>query len=129
MQNASIFVTNVILVSPGAPDWAAARLFASTLHVTLKRMTITQTVDIPADHRLTIDIPREVPAGATARLELVWSLPDKAGGSLDAALETIWTLCKDAPVTVDSFLATRRRDGELEEGKHRRLFAQSGDAT
>ena len=26
-------------------------------------MTITQTVDIPADHRLTIDVPNEVPAG------------------------------------------------------------------
>ena len=26
-------------------------------------MTITQTVDIPDSHRLTIDVPREVPAG------------------------------------------------------------------
>ena len=26
-------------------------------------MTITQTVDIPADHRLTIDVPGEVPEG------------------------------------------------------------------
>ena len=26
-------------------------------------MTITQTVDIPADHRLIIDVPREIPAG------------------------------------------------------------------
>ena len=26
-------------------------------------MTITQTVDIPADRRLTIDVPREVPTG------------------------------------------------------------------
>jgi len=26
-------------------------------------MTITQTVEIPASHRLTIDVPREVPAG------------------------------------------------------------------
>ena len=26
-------------------------------------MTITQTVDIPADYRLTIDVPREVPVG------------------------------------------------------------------
>jgi hypothetical protein len=26
-------------------------------------MTVTQTVDIPADHRLIIDVPREVPAG------------------------------------------------------------------
>jgi len=28
-------------------------------------MTITQTVDIPADRRLTIDVPREVPTGRT----------------------------------------------------------------
>jgi len=28
-------------------------------------MTITQTVDIPASHRLTIDVPSEVPAGRT----------------------------------------------------------------
>jgi hypothetical protein len=28
-------------------------------------MTVTQTVEIPASHRLTIDVPREVPAGRT----------------------------------------------------------------
>jgi hypothetical protein len=27
-------------------------------------MPVTQTVEIPASHRLTIDVPREVPAGA-----------------------------------------------------------------
>jgi hypothetical protein len=26
-------------------------------------MTVTQTVDVPASHRLIIDVPREVPAG------------------------------------------------------------------
>jgi len=26
-------------------------------------MTITQTVDIPADRRITLDVPREVPIG------------------------------------------------------------------
>ena len=26
-------------------------------------MTVTQTVDIPASHRLTIDVPSEVPVG------------------------------------------------------------------
>jgi hypothetical protein len=31
-------------------------------------MTITQTVDIPESHRLTIDVPREVPAGRTVLL-------------------------------------------------------------
>ena len=28
-------------------------------------MTVTQTVEIPADHRLAIDVPREVPASKT----------------------------------------------------------------
>jgi hypothetical protein len=28
-------------------------------------MTIEQTVDIPADHRLTLEIPREIPTGRT----------------------------------------------------------------
>ncbi|MCL1837140.1 MAG: DUF2281 domain-containing protein [Treponema sp.] len=28
-------------------------------------MTVTQTVDIPASHRLIIDVPREIPAGRT----------------------------------------------------------------
>ena len=28
-------------------------------------MTITQTVEIPASHRLTIDVPREIPVGPT----------------------------------------------------------------
>jgi hypothetical protein len=28
-------------------------------------MTIKQTIDIPTNHRITLDVPREVPAGAT----------------------------------------------------------------
>ena len=32
-------------------------------------MTIEQTVTIPADRRITIEVPREVPTGATARIE------------------------------------------------------------
>jgi antitoxin (DNA-binding transcriptional repressor) of toxin-antitoxin stability system len=28
-------------------------------------MTITQTVDIPADRRITLEVPREVPVGRT----------------------------------------------------------------
>jgi hypothetical protein len=26
-------------------------------------MSVTQTIEIPTDHRLTIDVPREIPAG------------------------------------------------------------------
>ena len=37
-------------------------LFAP-LHAIFTPMSVTQTVEIPASHRLTIDVPREVPAG------------------------------------------------------------------
>ena len=33
-------------------------------------MSYTQTVEIPADRRITIEVPREVPAGATAQVEV-----------------------------------------------------------
>jgi hypothetical protein len=33
-------------------------------------MTIEQTIEVPANRRLTIDIPPEVPSGITARVEL-----------------------------------------------------------
>jgi len=90
-------------------------------------MTIEQTIKIPADHRLTIDVPREVPVGATARCEIHWFPRKEAINNLDAALEEIWALCKDAPVTVDSFLEERRRDNEMEEERYRQFFSKSGD--
>ena len=90
-------------------------------------MTITQTVAIPADHRLIIDVPREVPTGATASFEIRWFSREKAANSLDAALEEIWALCKDVPVTVDGFLEERRRDNEMEEDRYRQFFSKSGD--
>jgi len=90
-------------------------------------MTITQTVDVPANHRLIFDVPREIPVGATARCEIHWSPRKEAVNNLDAALEEIWALCKDASVTVDGFLEERRRDNEIEEARFRQFFSKSGD--
>ena len=39
-------------------------------------MTITQTVDIPADRRLIIDVPQEIPAGPVI-LTFTPALPNK----------------------------------------------------
>ena len=33
-------------------------------------MTITQTVEIPADYRLYLDLPRSIPVGTKARIEI-----------------------------------------------------------
>ena len=47
-------------------------------------MTITQTVDIPADHRLVIDVPREVPEG---RAILAFTPAKKPTGKTNRTLE------------------------------------------
>jgi hypothetical protein len=86
-----------------------------------------QTVEIPADRRITLEVPREVPSGATARFEIRWFPQEKEVSSLDAALEKIWTLCKDSSITVDSFLEMRRQDKELEENQYRQFFSNSGE--
>jgi hypothetical protein len=35
-------------------------------------MTITQTVEIPADRRITFEAPPQIPVGETARFEVIW---------------------------------------------------------
>jgi hypothetical protein len=92
-------------------------------------MTIEQTVTIPADHRLHLDfeVPPQIPAGATARLELFWSPQNEAAKNLDTTLEEIHALCKNSSVSVDSFLEMRRHEVELEERQYRRLFNKTED--
>jgi len=42
-------------------------------------MTVTQTVDIPVSHKLTIDVPREVPNG---QARIIIQFPDKKESQL-----------------------------------------------
>jgi hypothetical protein len=47
-------------------------------------MTIEQTVEIPADHRLTIEVPQEIPAGKAVLAFTPISFPktEKNGGKI-----------------------------------------------
>ena len=51
-------------------------------------MTITQTVEIPASHRLTIDVPREIPAGPAI---LVFRPARFCGGGVRTTAEDLQT--------------------------------------
>jgi hypothetical protein len=33
--------------------------------------TLQQTVEIPASHRLTLDLPQDIPAGSSARVDII----------------------------------------------------------
>ena len=79
-------------------------------------MTITQTVDVPADHRLVIDVPREVSAGRTV---LIFKSDAEAFNRKKAqeAIENCSGLARRMGVNLssDEFLAMRRQDKELED--------------
>jgi hypothetical protein len=88
-------------------------------------MTITQTVEIPADRRikLDLDVPPQIPTGDMARVELIWFPQNKKADEYKTALEEIRAICKDLPISVDSFLEDRRKEKELEDEKYRRLYS------
>jgi len=93
-------------------------------------MTITQTVEIPADRRVHLDfeVPLEVPTGQTS---IILQFPDrkrekyKTVEEAHASLERIRAILRDAPVLCnESFEEMRRHDFELEQAKHRRLHGE-----
>jgi hypothetical protein len=90
-------------------------------------MTVTQTVDIPADRRLTIDVPDEIPTGKT----ILAFTPVKTFDPQQAreAIKNCAGLAKRMGINLssDEFLEMRRKDKELEDAKYRRLFSDSGD--
>jgi len=84
-------------------------------------MTMTQTVKIPADRRITLDVPPQIPAGETARFEVIWFPQKQATGNLKTTLKKIRELCKNSSFSVESLREERRRDLEAEEAKWRRF--------
>jgi hypothetical protein len=102
-------------------------------------MTITQTIEIPANRRVTIEIPKEIPVGtadviifprtiakitpgnntAITQLtpEYLKSLcaPKPVNGlSPHEALERMWGCCADSGDTMDAFLERKHADKKLE---------------
>ena len=71
-------------------------------------MTITQTVEIPANRRITLDVPSQIPTGETASLKIIWFPVRQTVNCLDKTLAEIQELCKDIPVSVNSIREERR---------------------
>ena len=88
-------------------------------------MSVTQTVDIPASHRLTIDVPREVPEGR-AILTFIPVLDQRSANIVAEAsppyaeedknsYQWLRGCCENVPGgSVEDFLARCREDKEHE---------------
>jgi hypothetical protein len=86
-------------------------------------MTMTQTIKVPNDRQIILDIPPQILAGETARFEVIWFPVKKTVNSLDTTLNVIWELCKDIPISVESLREERRRDLDIEEAQYKELMS------
>ena len=91
-------------------------------------MTIEQTVEIPADHRLILDVPREIPAGtAILAFTPVAAAPQSARGvsslrplkdidpvKAEEARKRLCGMCKTDGHELDLFMAEKAAEKALE---------------
>jgi hypothetical protein len=97
-------------------------------------MTIEQTIEIPVSHRVTLDVPQEVPEGkvkvAFSPLSdaagenffphklpgtMIFSPDKKPGMTPQEATDRMCGMLKGSKFTVDALLEERRRDLEREK--------------
>ena len=83
-------------------------------------MTITQTVDIPESHQLTIDVPREVPTGP-AILTFTHASGRLPGGSPRTIEETL-------QMAAEKNADPNRKPLSRHFGKHKGIFGGDGVA-
>jgi hypothetical protein len=77
-------------------------------------MTIEQTVEIPADHRLVFEIPPNIPAGR-AKAALTLTFETAAPRPKKASWRSLFGMCKDSGDTLAAYMERRKADGALEQ--------------
>jgi len=85
-------------------------------------MIVEQTVEIPADHRVFLVLPPELPVGK-AKITIT-PQPEKPAANIYDAVIKLRGLAKEmgSSLTVEGFLEMRQEDLRLEEEKYRKLF-------
>jgi hypothetical protein len=80
-------------------------------------MSVTQTVEVPASHRLTVDVPREIPTGPVILTFTPKAAPHEDTEGYMKAIEECSGLAKRLGINLsnDEFLEMRRQDKELED--------------
>ena len=80
-------------------------------------MTITQTVEIPADYRIYLELPRSVPAGAMARVSVTIPTAFESQSSTEPVkqVKSFRGILKGRGISIERFREMQREDKALEE--------------
>ena len=90
-------------------------------------MIIEQTIEIPADRRIFLDLPPELPVGR-AKITIT-PQPDKPAANIYCTVTKLRGLAKKmgSTLTVEEFLEMRQEDLRLEEVEYQRHFQKKNN--
>ena len=91
-------------------------------------MTITQTVEIPADYRISLELPRSVPAGAMAQVSITIStaFESQSGAEPAKQVKSFRGILKDKGISLERFREMQRQDKALEDAADERQRRKTG---
>jgi hypothetical protein len=81
-------------------------------------MTIEQTVEIPANYRLLLELPRSIPTGVKAKIEInIPAIEESSQSDLAGAkpAKSFRGILKGRGITLKRFKEMQREDMELEK--------------
>ena len=86
-------------------------------------MTIEQTIAIPADYRIFLELPRSVPIGAQARVSITipTAYESKSGVKQVKPIKSMRGILKGKGITIERFREMQREDKALEDAADERL--------
>jgi len=89
-------------------------------HAILYFMLIEQTVEIPVDHRVFLDLPRSVPAGTKARISIVIPAIFESQSAVEPKVKSFRGILKDKGISVERLREMQREDKSLEDAADNR---------
>ncbi|MCL2765574.1 MAG: hypothetical protein FWD40_09900 [Treponema sp.] len=87
-------------------------------------MTIEQTVTIPADYRIFLELPRSIPIGARAKVSVAIPTVFDSQSSSSPNKKSFRGILKGKGITVDQFREMQNEDKTLEEAAESRLYSE-----
>ncbi|MDR2096630.1 MAG: hypothetical protein LBP76_14100 [Treponema sp.] len=81
-------------------------------------MTIEQTVEIPANYRLLLELPRSVPVGARAKIEINIPVAEETAQNGSEGVKPVNSfkgILKGRGITLERFREMQREDIEFEK--------------